>query len=165
MRALLIGLAMSALATAANAFPFTGWNHVNGQLPGYTQWHPKSYGQVSAPAGWLAVDRWANQVRYQADVGDHWQTPIDTIRSGTGDCEDIAILKYTALRSQHIHSWLVLGLLRNKGEVYGHAAVMLDDGTILNNHGTTGTFTPQIAFDDNGAWYLPAAARVSSSGG
>lgn len=155
MRSLLAGLALSAMViTAANAFPLHGWKHVAGSLRGYSQWQPSTFGQVSAPAGWLAVDRWANAVRYSPDAVDHWQTPLETVRSGTGDCEDIAILKYTALRGQHVHSWLVLGTLQDGT---GHAEIMLDDGTLLNNYGVTGTFKPRVALDDNGAWYLPTS--------
>ena len=29
---------------------------------------------------------------------DHWQSPAESIKLGTGDCEDFAILKFTALR-------------------------------------------------------------------
>ena len=28
---------------------------------------------------------------------DHWQSPIETLKKGTGDCEDIAILKLSKL--------------------------------------------------------------------
>jgi len=44
-----------------------------------------------------AVNLWWNQFVYVADVKDHWQTPIETIERGGGDCEDIAFGKYFTL--------------------------------------------------------------------
>jgi predicted transglutaminase-like cysteine proteinase len=42
-------------------------------------------------------------IRYQSDfdhhgVADLWSTPLATLKSGTGDCEDYAFAKYVALR-------------------------------------------------------------------
>ncbi len=41
-------------------------------------------------------------IRYQSDLAHHgvvdlWSTPIETLKDGTGDCEDYAIAKYVAL--------------------------------------------------------------------
>ena len=40
-----------------------------------------------------------NLIRYRADRGDIWATPVETATSGTGDCEDYAIAKMWLLRS------------------------------------------------------------------
>ena len=50
-----------------------------------------------------AVNKFFNQVRYVTDQehwgeSDYWQTPLQTLFEFEGDCEDIAIAKYTALR-------------------------------------------------------------------
>ena len=50
-----------------------------------------------------AVNDFFNQVRYVTDQehwgeSDYWQTPLQTLFEFEGDCEDIAIAKYTALR-------------------------------------------------------------------
>lgn len=50
------------------------------------------------------VDGFFNEtVRYQSDrdnVGmrDYWQSPLETLASGAGDCEDYAVAKYVTLR-------------------------------------------------------------------
>jgi len=38
----------------------------------------------------------------QYGVEDYWATPLETLRSGAGDCEDYAIVKYIALRESGI---------------------------------------------------------------
>lgn len=50
-------------------------------------------------------DRVNAQVTYQAEQpgADHWQTRDETKRRGLGDCEDIAIWKYQALREQGLN--------------------------------------------------------------
>ncbi|MCP3688339.1 MAG: hypothetical protein GY784_07990 [Gammaproteobacteria bacterium] len=50
-----------------------------------------------------AVNRFFNYVQWRDDLShwgkkDYWQTPLETLISFSGDCEDIAIAKYTALR-------------------------------------------------------------------
>lgn len=55
-----------------------------------------------------AVNNFANnEVRYASDlehwgVLDYWATPIETLQTGAGDCEDYAILKYFSLRAMGV---------------------------------------------------------------
>lgn len=44
-------------------------------------------------------DRWNRRIRHleEAPGKDDWQTPLETIARGTGDCEDLAIGKYFSL--------------------------------------------------------------------
>ena len=37
---------------------------------------------------------------YRADVGDYWQSPLETYRRGCGDCEDLAI--YVAYQARWV---------------------------------------------------------------
>ncbi|TDR82124.1 transglutaminase-like cysteine peptidase [Paludibacterium purpuratum] len=49
---------------------------------------------------------------------DHWSTPHETLRTGLGDCEDYAILKYFTLRALGVapeRLWLILARLRVGG--------------------------------------------------
>lgn len=52
-----------------------------------------------------AINRFANEtVRFASDIShwgqeDYWATPLETLGSGKGDCEDYAILKYVSLRA------------------------------------------------------------------
>jgi len=50
-----------------------------------------------------AVNDFFNQIEWRDDLShwgkkDYWQTPLETMMSFVGDCEDIAIAKYTTLR-------------------------------------------------------------------
>lgn len=62
--------------------------------------------QNAAVAEQLAViNRFVNDsVKYASDIShwgqeDYWATPLETLGSGKGDCEDYAILKYVSLRA------------------------------------------------------------------
>lgn len=49
------------------------------------------------------VNRFFNALTYRTDTAlwgreDHWATPAELLRTGAGDCEDLAIGKYFALR-------------------------------------------------------------------
>lgn len=51
-----------------------------------------------------AVNTFFNRYRYESDqklwgVKDYWETPMELIVRGAGDCEDYAIAKYFALRA------------------------------------------------------------------
>jgi predicted transglutaminase-like cysteine proteinase len=82
-------------------------------LPGWTpvkvdfidpRWQTVKDAQVVPPAGLGAVpqdvNKWVNQwVRYVPDKAgaDYWQPPEETMKKGTGDCEDFALLKRALL--------------------------------------------------------------------
>ena len=54
------------------------------------------------------------QIAYRSDPSDSWQSPLTTMRTGQGDCEDYAILKMARLRIIGVPRWdmaLVLGTL------------------------------------------------------
>ena len=61
-----------------------------------------------ARLGWL--NRTVNMTIRQASdwalygVADYWASPLETLDSGAGDCEDYAILKYVALRELGVSS-------------------------------------------------------------
>lgn len=49
-------------------------------------------------------DFFARSLRYQTDIqlwkqNDYWATPLETMGTGLGDCEDYAIAKYVSLRA------------------------------------------------------------------
>lgn len=53
---------------------------------------------MSAPRELSDVNARINRaIRYTPDEGDHWQTPVETLSLGQGDCEDYAIAKLAAL--------------------------------------------------------------------
>lgn len=148
-------LAVCTLTSAeARGFPLAGWVHRSLAVAQvvYPQWRPDVFGDTPAPRGAKKINEWVNStIRYETDLSDHWQTPAETLVLKTGDCEDEAILKYSALKAQYVHSYLLLGTL---SDGTGHATVLLDDGTQLHNSVQT-DITPVVAFDDNGIWYKP----------
>lgn len=47
-----------------------------------------------------AWNRWANErIEYTPDAADDWADVTTTLRTGRGDCEDIALLKWATLRA------------------------------------------------------------------
>ncbi len=53
------------------------------------------------------VNRFINGVRFESDARhwgqvDYWATPLETIATNGGDCEDISIAKYFALREMGV---------------------------------------------------------------
>lgn len=83
-----------------------------------------------------------NSIRYQSDQAlydeiDHWATPDETLARASGDCEDFAVLKMTALMRAGLPSKsLSLVVLRDNRRGVFHAilAVTTSSGTfILDN--------------------------------
>jgi predicted transglutaminase-like cysteine proteinase len=77
----------------------------------------------------------------QWGVSDHWSAPFETIRSGRGDCEDYAIVKYAALVAAGISKDDVkIVILKNAFPNEDHAVVAVRvDGQwlILDNRTLT----------------------------
>jgi predicted transglutaminase-like cysteine proteinase len=77
----------------------------------------------------------------QWGVPDHWSAPFETIRSGRGDCEDYAIVKYAALLEAGIPSDdMKIVILKNAFPAEDHAVLAaLVDGEwlILDNRTLT----------------------------
>lgn len=92
-----------------------------------------------------AVNSYINrQIRYRDDhetaaSGDYWQSASETLRRGTGDCEDYAIVKYQMLRglgfkAEDLYLTLARDLVRNVDHAVlvvrlGDRHIMLDDAT------------------------------------
>jgi len=79
-----------------------------------------------------AVNDFFNQIEWRDDLShwgkkDYWQTPLETMMSFIGDCEDIAIAKYTALRMLGIDDdRLALVYVKiNQPPVYNNVAHMV----------------------------------------
>jgi predicted transglutaminase-like cysteine proteinase len=73
----------------------------------------------------VSLNGWVNQaIVYKPDRVDHWQGPAETLRLGTGDCEDLAILKRAVL--------LARGWPRDRlFVVIGHDLVARSDHAVL----------------------------------
>jgi predicted transglutaminase-like cysteine proteinase len=73
----------------------------------------------------------------QYGVADYWATPLETLSSGSGDCEDYAIVKYVALRESGIvPDDLRLVIVRNIKERTNHAVLAVrfdEEWQILDN--------------------------------
>lgn len=104
-----------SLSTAVNAYIHTPWTEELYQYLGetydtdvekrarYLQKMILADETVSEQQMLSDVNNFFNQVQWVSDslhwgVKDYWQSPLETLIEFKGDCEDIAIAKYTALR-------------------------------------------------------------------
>ena len=92
----------------------------------------------------------------QYGVEDHWSSPLATLASGAGDCEDYAIAKFVALRAAGVPDKdLRLVIIRENATGDDHAVVAARSGghwRVLDNR----TF---LMIEDNGfAKYRPLFA-------
>lgn len=70
----------------------------------------------------LAVRPVSDRVQYGVD--DHWTSPLATLASGAGDCEDYAIAKLVALHEAGVpHENLRLIIMRENATAEDHAVV------------------------------------------
>lgn len=77
-----------------------------------------------------------NNVTYEEDPGDYWQSPRETLDRRAGDCEDRAILYINILYARFgIKAELVLldtrGRKIEEGGSFTHAAARFPDGKII----------------------------------
>jgi predicted transglutaminase-like cysteine proteinase len=90
-----------------------------------------------------AVDQAISPISDEAQWGvpDHWSAPFETLRSGRGDCEDYAIVKYLALLDAGIpENDVKIVVLKNVFPIEDHAvlAARVDgDWLILDNRTLT----------------------------
>jgi predicted transglutaminase-like cysteine proteinase len=117
------------------------------------------YGILGAPpyeltqTGLDDIRDWvADNIDYKSDEEqwgeDYWQTPDETLRLRTGDCEDFSILLCSLLRAYGFDAEQVFVALGDDGQGEGHAFVIED----WNQNGDWGRIEPQ------------APTRVSSLG-
>jgi predicted transglutaminase-like cysteine proteinase len=110
-----------------------------------------------------AVDRAISPVSDEAQWGvpDHWSAPFETIRSGRGDCEDYAIVKYaTLLEAGMSRDDVKIVILKNIFPSEDHAVVavrvdhqwlILDNRTLTLVRDTDVTRAiPEFVLDDQG---------------
>jgi predicted transglutaminase-like cysteine proteinase len=94
-------------------------------------------------------------------VPDHWSDPLETLQSSSGDCEDYAIVKYTALLAAGLSKDAVKVVVwRNRMPNEYHAVVavrvdhqwlILDNRTLTLVHDTDVTRAiPEFVLDDQG---------------
>jgi len=112
---LVYALSLLAASSGLHAFEFEPWGEELYEYVGekhgvHAKQHARDLNHLllevnhnSDTAKLQAVNAFFNQVRYVTDQehwgqSDYWQTPLQTLFEFEGDCEDIAIAKYTALR-------------------------------------------------------------------
>lgn len=62
-----------------------------------------SNGLASEIASIVSInDYWNNRITYKVDDYNHWQTPMESLGLGTGNCKDYAIAKYYNLISSGV---------------------------------------------------------------
>jgi predicted transglutaminase-like cysteine proteinase len=114
------------------------------------------------------VNTWANRITDQSDMKtwgqrDYWADAVQTLRLGSGDCEDIAILKYQALLAlgynpADLFLTLTYDLVRRSDHmvlIVRHAGLfyLLDDSTdSLLDASTANEYRPVLSFGSGGKW-------------
>lgn len=99
-----------------------------------------------------------SEVEYKSDVGDFWQTSLETL-GGVGDCEDSAILLCSILRN-YIPAeevYCVCGEWKREG----HMWVVADWKVIESTHGSEmlvreEEYKPDVFFNDKYIWGRPS---------
>lgn len=108
-------ISLSLFVSSVSAFTHVSWSEPMYQFVAekyggdaehrMRRWHDLI--EKNGHESWLddleAVNDFFNQVRWVSDSlhwgkKDYWQTPLETLVEFKGDCEDIAIAKYTTLR-------------------------------------------------------------------
>lgn len=95
-----------------------------------------SDGRTATATDILEINKLVQEnITYEADVEDYWQSPLTTSLRGKGDCEDLAILKYAYLGAiGQYDNELVIVLKRNNGVAHAVLRVFTEDTTyILDN--------------------------------
>jgi len=111
------------------------------------------------------VSDWA-----QYGTADFWSAPLDTLRTGAGDCEDYAIVKYVALRDAGVTpDDLRLVIVRDVRRNVEHAVVavrnndewlILDNRTLMMvNADEARHYFPLFMLDERGVRAVWTAAR------
>ena len=80
-------------------------------------------------SSWLIAN-----VHYTRDVGDYWQTPIETFNRRRGDCDDFGRFAQYCL-NRHGYSSFLLVMWNEKG---GHATALFKTGDSYETIGTYG---------------------------
>lgn len=122
-----------------------------------------------------AVNQWVSPVEDRARWGteDFWSTPLETLSTRKGDCEDVAILKYSILRLflPDAHLRLVVG--RDSMRKEGHMLLLawVDGGWVVLNNGTNALaedmqlspqkFYPHFSLSGEGTSLLAPTPRLS----
>jgi predicted transglutaminase-like cysteine proteinase len=119
----------------------------------------------------LAIRPTSDEAQWR--VPDHWSTPFETLRSGRGDCEDYAIVKYVALLEAGISADDVkIVLVRNVFPNEDHAVVatrvdgkwlILDNRTLTLVRDTDLTrAVPALVLDQAGVQRFVSKGRTRS---
>lgn len=116
-----------------------------------------------------AVNRWVNRrVQFANDItvfgdDDRWSATAETLRRGSGDCEDFAIAKLQMLRASGMaDDDLYLVILRDEKRMRDHAVavvrvdgrlLVLDNGTSqIVDSDTVDNYKPIMSFAAGRAW-------------
>ena len=123
------------------------------------------------------INRTVNRnIKYKSDLVnyaliDYWASFRETVLRGTGDCEDIAILKLWMLRAAGINESDVRLLITRSDITGDHAVLVVHLGSlklILDNlsdevrtDDEIGSYKPVLSFDTEGEW-VHGFKRVAS---
>lgn len=135
---------------------------------GYTEWMVFFARQVGrAKAQQLkAVNDWVNRRLVYAEdqrtrgERDHWASPGQSLRTGRGDCEDFAILKFITLRMLGWTDVRIVLVKKTDGQAHAVCAVhhkgkwlVLDNlMTLIYEDRRLRKYRPMFSMDESGWW-------------
>ena len=114
--------------------------------------------------------RFMNTIKYSPDTEDWWQSPQETLKNGSGDCEDRAILAYYFLRELNVSCYLTLGILyKGNKSLGGHVWITFSVGTgeildVAYEASKRNHYVPLVHFTEQGVlstggWIIPQVKR------
>lgn len=92
-----------------------------------------------------------HNIRFRNEIGsnDHWQSPLQTLRQGAGDCEDHMILKFALLKSAGFDNKDLQFIMLKTANGLGHAVLKVigDQDYYLDNRNAVGMNANLLAGD------------------
>ena len=80
------------------------------------------------------VNEWVNSnIVYTPDTTDTWQSPLETLTKGSGDCEDLAILKQAIVKENNLAQDTKVILVTDRARHNAAHAILYADGKVLDN--------------------------------
>ncbi|MBA7712193.1 hypothetical protein ES703_121163 [subsurface metagenome] len=98
--------------------------------------------QQFGPDYWSLYDFVCRNIDYRLDIGEWWSFPSETIKRGSGDCEDSAILTCSLLNN-FTDAYVVLGSYQG----YGHAWCQLNGQTLETTYASARPVSDPIAYE------------------
>lgn len=125
--------ALAACTTTSSTIP-----NITDRLKSTTPNSSPVYVELDSTDPLRSVNTFVNtSLSYKADTpgNDYWQSPTESYKLKTGDCEDYAVYKYWILNKHYGYSLtrLAIAILYDKKKAEHHAVLVVDNRYVLDN--------------------------------